>query len=106
MTDFNLDKMKPLIIKSLLELGVSVRRIILFGSRASGKAGKLSDYDFLIVTEKTYPIPQKMILSKRIREELSFYPIDVIIKSEDEVNKQKDKIGTLVREVLNEGVEI
>jgi predicted nucleotidyltransferase len=106
MKDINLDKMKPLILKSLMELGVTVRKIILFGSRASGKASKLSDYDFLIVTEKTYLFPEKMLLSKQVREKLSVYPIDVIIKSVDEFNQQRDEIGTLVREVLKEGVEI
>jgi predicted nucleotidyltransferase len=106
MRDIILDKMKPLIIKSFLELGVTIRKIILFGSRASGKADKLSDYDFMIVTHDTFDIRKKMAISKYVREKLATYPLDVIIKSEEEITRQKDEIGTLVREVLKEGVEI
>jgi len=45
-----------------------VKNIILFGSRARGDFSKYSDYDFLIITEKTFNIKEKMEIAKTIRK--------------------------------------
>ena len=83
-------------------------QIILFGSRARGEATKLSDYDFLIITEKTFPIREKMRIAKAVRKALSelLVPSDVIINSEEEVEIKKDRIGCITRYAIEEGIVI
>ena len=104
--DKDIENLKKQISGTLDEMGILAKKIILFGSRARGKISKYSDYDFLIITEKTFSIHEKMEISKSIRENLAKFALDVIVKSEDEVKKQKSQIGTVVREALKEGIEI
>ena len=98
------EKIKRGIIKTLDEIGIKVNSIILFGSRAREKAAKYSDYDFLIITDKTFTVHEKIKISKKIRTHLSDFPIDVIIKSKSEIETVKNQIGTVAREALKEGV--
>lgn len=99
-------KVKGIIVSTLDQSGVVVKKIILFGSRAKGNINKYSDYDLLIVTEKTFSVREKMGISRKLRIALAEFAVDIIIKSEDEVKVQKDLIGTIVREALKEGVPI
>lgn len=55
--------MKPLPKKVLKNLGVTA--VYLFGSRASGKAGPLSDYDVAVLLRKT--IPREEYLDRKLR---------------------------------------
>lgn len=106
MTEIN--KIKEGIIKVLEEMGIGVKNIILFGSRARGDSLKHSDYDFLIITEKTFLIKEKMQIAKKVNQTLAklLIPCDIIVKSTEEIEYFKNKIGTVVREALKEGVEI
>lgn len=100
---------KEQILKTLLNLGASAQRIILFGSRARKNFTRFSDYDVLIIiTDKTFEINKKMRISKNIREYLAKLGIDadVIIKSDHEVEVLKNKPGSVVRNALKEGVAI
>jgi len=83
-------------------------RIILFGSRATGEFSERSDYDILIIVQKTLAIEVKMKLLRRLRKELAKKGIDadIIIKSNDEVEYYKDKIGSVVRTALKEGMAL
>jgi predicted nucleotidyltransferase len=99
-------KIKKIILKTLAQSGICVKRVILFGSRAKGNFNKYSDYDLLIATEKTFSVREKMEISRKLRIALAEFAVDIIIKSEDEVKVQKDLIGTIVREALKEGVPI
>lgn len=96
---------KESILKILHKIGISVHEIILFGSRARQDFTPLSDYDVLIITKKPFEINEKMGISKNIRQYLarSGLDVDVIIKSENEVNILKDKPGSIVRNALKEG---
>jgi predicted nucleotidyltransferase len=99
---------KERILKSLDEMGIMVKNIILFGSRARGDFSKYSDYDFLIITKKTSTIKEKMEICKKVNKALAklLIPSDIIIKSVEEVEYLKHQIGVVVREALKEGVEI
>ncbi|MBU4373881.1 MAG: nucleotidyltransferase domain-containing protein [Euryarchaeota archaeon] len=101
-------KIKELIVKTLAQSGIYVKKIILFGSRARGNFHKYSDYDILIITERTFTVKEKMELSERIRDNLVRlnFPTDIIIKSEQEIAYYQDKIGSVVREALKEGVSV
>ncbi len=48
----SLRRIKNIIPKTAEKFNVKIERIILFGSRAKGKAKKYSDWDILIITEK------------------------------------------------------
>jgi len=96
------------ILKTVKDLGASIKKIVLFGSRARKDFTPLSDYDILIITEKPFEINKKMSISKNIRQYLahSGLDVDVIIKSENEVNILKDKPGSIVRNALKEGIAL
>lgn len=83
-------------------------KIILFGSRARGDFSKGSDYDILIIVERTLSIEEKMKLSTHLRKELAKKEIDadIILKSRAEVEYYKNKIGSVVRTALKEGVTV
>ncbi len=89
-------------------VGYSVKKIILFGSRARKDFTRSSDYDILIITETTFEIKEKMSLSKRIREYLakSGFDVDVLIKSDAEVQVLREKPGSIVRNAMKEGVAL
>ena len=88
------------------KMGILYKRIILFGSRARGDYDIFSDYDLLIIVNEDINIKRKRMLSKKIRETLAKKLIgsDVIIKSLQEVDYFKDKIGSVVKNALKEGV--
>jgi len=104
----SLEEIKAEIIKSLEQRGISVKKIILFGSRARGDSSSSSDYDFLIITERTFSIEEKREIVAGIKEVLVnlYIPSDIIIKSEEEVEYFKDKIGSVVRQALKEGIAL
>ncbi len=82
--------------------------VILFGSRARGDFSKKSDYDILLITKKIIPIKEKMKLAHIFRQKLAKIGIDsdIIIKSKEEVEYYKNKIGNVVRSALKEGIDI
>jgi predicted nucleotidyltransferase len=84
-------------------------RIILFGSMAKGTAVKHSDYDLLVISPANIPKQQKMnwrsIISKKLVYALDA-PIDLLLNSEEEVERKKKLLGNAVRWAMNEGVEI
>ncbi|MDO8727325.1 MAG: nucleotidyltransferase domain-containing protein [Candidatus Methanoperedens sp.] len=98
---------KTNISKILQNAGTSAK-IILFGSRSREEFTKFSDYDILLIIDRTIEIREKMNLSKKIREYLakSGIDIDVIIKSDEEVQFLRDKPGSIVRNALKEGVAL
>jgi len=97
---------KEQILKTLNEMGVSVKRIVLFGSRARGDSKADSDWDFLIVLERKVSREEKSEIAHKIRRSLAeFYiPCDVIIRSEEEVEKRRETIGSVIKSAIDEGV--
>ncbi len=81
------------------------QRMVLFGSRARGDFKEGSDYDILVIVEVPLTIKEKMRLTRLLRKRLAKIGIDadIIIKSEDEINYYKEKIGSVVRGALKEG---
>jgi len=100
-------ELKEDIVKCLNDVGVSVKKVILFGSRARGDYTKHSDYDFLIITENKYTFKEKIEISGKIRKLFVRFhiPSDIIIKSDDEVEYLKDKIGSVTRLALKRALQ-
>ena len=99
---------RGIIAETLGEAGISLSRVILFGSRARGDFNRFSDYDILVIIDRVLEPREKMVLSEKIRDNLVklHIPTDIIVKSEEEVSYYRDKIGSLVREALKEGVSV
>ncbi len=77
-------------------------RIILFGSHARGEATADSDFDLLVVM----PVEgSRRSKANEIDLELSdrTVPIDLIVVTPDQFERQRTVIGTIVREADREG---
>jgi predicted nucleotidyltransferase len=92
----DIEVIKETISFTLKSEGIDTFQVYLFGSRARGDFSPHSDYDILIVSKKKL----------RIKEKIKLYNVDIIIKSSDEVNYYKNKIGHIVRSALKEGILI
>jgi len=90
------------------EFGVKADKIILFGSRARGDFKPESDWDVLVIARNNLSIKEKMVYSKKVRENLAKLGIDcdIIIKSEKEVESSKKMFGSVVREAMREGMPL
>lgn len=99
-------KIKSIIDNKLKQ--IEYTSVILFGSRARDDFNKMSDYDILIVMKKNTNIIDKISLSTLLRKELAHNGIDadIIIKSADEVEYYKDKVGSVVKSAIEEGIPL
>ena len=70
-------------------------KIILFGSYAHGCPTSDSDLDLLIIKDDAGPVVQR---NREVRKLLRHFmiPIDVIVKTSQEVETFKDIVGTVV----------
>jgi predicted nucleotidyltransferase len=89
--EISLQDIKTQILKVLNDIGISVKRIILFGSRARGDFLRDSDFDFLIITTDNFDFKEKMRIAAAIRKKLAelYINADIIINSEEEVELKK-----------------
>jgi len=87
---------------------INYEKIILFGSRARGDFSEGSDHDVLVIVKKTLPVKEKMRLFALLRRDLAKRGIDadIIIKSTDEIEYYKNKIGNVVRTAMVEGAAL
>ncbi|MCD6013292.1 MAG: polymerase subunit beta [Flavipsychrobacter sp.] len=84
-------------------------RVLLFGSRATGKADEQSDFDLLIVTPDTFAPREKMNWESKIRKQLVYslnVPFDVILQSKSEVEEKKGLTGHIVHYAMMETIEL
>lgn len=77
-------------------------RIILFGSHAKGEAGSDSDLDLLVVmpfqgSRRSKANEIDLALADRI------VPIDVIVVTPEQFERQKDVMGSIIGEAVREG---
>jgi predicted nucleotidyltransferase len=96
-------------IKSLVISFLPDSKVLLFGSRARGKANNQSDYDLLIVTTDTLAPRVKMNLENKIRKALIYSlnpPFDVILQSQSEIEEKRNLTGHIVHYAMKEAVEI
>jgi len=86
----------------------TVQNIILFGSRAKGDFNEDSDYDILVVLKEDTENSIKIRLSCMITKELAndWINADVIVKSNNELDKYKNCIGSVIRVALKEGLVV
>lgn len=101
--DENLVKMKAT-VESILPGS----RIILFGSRSRGDYESQSDYDILVIVKQNLNVKEKRQYASLITDKLAEIEIlvDVIVKTEDDINYYRDKIGSITREAVLKGINI
>ena len=84
---------------------VQPRRVILFGSAASGRVGEDSDLDFLVVVpENARPEELTDRLNMGIRNRLM--PCDFMVVTESVLDKNRDNPGLVYGEILTQGREV
>jgi len=85
---------------------IKVKKIILFGSYASGKQNDDSDIDLCILTDEK---KRKIDLIREVRKSLydhSKKPLDILVYNTDEFYERANSIKSIEREILKEGIMI
>lgn len=95
-------------IKEVVQAVLSGSRILLFGSRSRGNFNAESDYDILVIVKQNLSIKEKRTYASIIRKQLAEQEIDadIIVKTEADINYFKDKIGSITRAAVQEGISI
>jgi len=87
-------------IKTTVRSVIPNARVLLFGSMARGDVNKDSDYDVLIIIPNTMLPREKIPWITRIHKALVYAldaPVDVLLNSEEEVEKKKELPGHIVK---------
>ena len=79
-------------------------KVILFGSYARGEGGINSDVDLMIVMESSAPRFERSVPIRSALSEHWIEPIDVIVRSPEVLDRNKDIPGTLEYEAIRDGV--
>ncbi len=82
--------------------GYNPEKIILFGSYVTGTATEDSDIDIFVIKDSELPRPQRIMQLRRMLIG-SQIPMDLIVYTPGEVDKEKDEKYSFVYEVLNSG---
>jgi predicted nucleotidyltransferase len=84
--------------------GAPVRRIIMYGSRATGRASLCSDFDILVVLQEPVPDWLRATLDVAKLFDDFAYPVDVQVFGETEHEESKPVAGTLAYTAERHGV--
>ena len=77
-------------------------KIILFGSYADGTAAENSDLDLFLVKDTIEsPVERSAMIRNALRDFLQ--PMDILVYTPEEVEKDKDRKFSFVHEVLKSG---
>jgi len=76
--DETLDEVVRLLVGAL-----SVRRIVLFGSRATGNASRASDYDLIVVADTDLAPDERSLAVRRVTRRLGI-PLDILVYTPEE----------------------
>jgi predicted nucleotidyltransferase len=77
-------------------------QIILFGSHARGMAGPDSDVDLLVILPVTGSKRAKQIEMRVALHDINV-PKDIVVATPEQVERQKNIVGTIIRPALQEG---
>lgn len=88
---------------NLLASDPSVRRVVLFGSSATGQRSKNSDIDLLILVEDSDINIFEFSSSIRIKSfDLISFPLDLIVETVEEF-QERSTLPTMERRIAREG---
>jgi len=94
------------IIKLIAHQYLPDAQILLFGSRARNESRTDSDYDILLIINKNLSPKEKIPIITKIRKSLLQSEIrsDILIQSKNEVEKNKNLPGHIIRSILKEAI--
>ena len=103
-----LKKIKEIILSIARKHGIEVDRVILFGSRARGDYTEDSDWDVLVVTKEEIDCKRKVdfIVKLKILFARLNIPNDIIVKSREELDEEKNYAFAISSFALKEGISI
>lgn len=84
-------------ITDTLSCSFPLKKIILFGSQATGEADDKSDVDLLVITDFKGNRRQLMTEMNRLLDESARQPVDLLILTPEEYEKELQIPGTLAR---------
>jgi predicted nucleotidyltransferase len=85
-----------------IALELRPEKIILFGSYAYGEPTHDSDVDLLVILETTDSPTQRYLSVSRLLYPRPF-PVDILVKTPDEIKDSLDKGDFFLREILTQG---
>jgi predicted nucleotidyltransferase len=102
------ERAKAIITEEVEGAGCKVKRILLFGSRATENFRPDSDWDFYVIIDRDLGFHKQEGIACQIRFRLAKEDVfaDVFVQSEEVVNQRKGDTGYLTYYVLKEGVPI
>ncbi|MBI4334180.1 MAG: nucleotidyltransferase domain-containing protein [Chloroflexi bacterium] len=102
------EKAVQVIKEELGKKGVNVLKVVLFGSRARGDYRGDSDWDFLVVVDKSVDRNEKWDIIAEIQKSLAplKIPSDIVIKAASQVEEEKTDVGVITYYALKYGVEV
>ena len=106
MTQEAKDQLKPL--AEAIRKNFSPKDIVLFGSYAYGIPSKFSDVDLLVVMDTALkPYRQAALIRLKLDEAISpDFPIDIIVRTPEELQRRVGKGDNFLRTVMDKGVHI
>lgn len=107
MTEYEIKNLIAGIIREeCANYGYNVKKLILFGSRAAAVNNADSDWDFLAILDKPIAWKQKMQIWLPINRRLGKNSIDadVLLKSEDDFEKEKEDTGKVSYYACKHGI--
>jgi len=85
-------------------LSYKPEKIILFGSYATNLATEDSDLDLLIIKNTNLPRTERNIeIWKFLKKEKYWFPIDILVYTNEEIQRDKNNKYTFVYEAINKG---
>jgi predicted nucleotidyltransferase len=89
-------------------MGFKILKVILFGSRARNDNRKESDWDFIVVLDRSVKWKEKMKLWMLINRRLAKIKADadIIFKSESEYNRDRNDVGKTTYYAAKEGFQV
>jgi predicted nucleotidyltransferase len=82
--------------------GFRPEKVILFGSHARGNAGADSDVDLMVVMPVDGSLRQKAMEIDLALADRTL-PLDLIVVTPKQFERDRDRIGTIIRPVVREG---
>lgn len=104
--DLKFDKSKTIVFLKLLDLIIEAyapKKIILFGSQATGRWKKDSDFDLAIIEGKRHKRGELKILARKNKIRLFF---DYVTFSETALNEGSQAKNSLESKIMKEGVTL
>lgn len=88
------------------KLNITIKSILLFGSRAKGAVHLSSDWDFLVVVDREIERERKSEVVMFIQRRLAMHLIsaDVIVKSESAYMRDRLDVGNITYYAAKEGI--